>query len=246
MHAVGTNNGRSNCRRRGHGVQEVRLFKTARQYPAFFHRKRAPRGPLRHVPTCATMLESTSKAVFLSHASQDSDAAKRISDGLRAHGVEVWFDADGGLEHGDEWDAKIRRQVKECLLFLPIISSATQARHEGYFRIEWDLAAERSHGIAQGVPFILPVVIDDFREPEALVPDRFRKVQWTQLPGGTVSPDVLARLLKLWSHRTGALSHEEQRNVQAAHTLEGTTTTRSTAATSGRSCCATVRRRACT
>ena len=170
---------------------------------------------------------SAQGAIFLSYASQDTEAAKRISDALRSGGAEVWFDQEGGLEHGDEWDAKIRRQIRGCILFIPVISAHTQARHEGYFRIEWDLAAERSHGIAQGVPFILPVVIDDIREPEALVPDRFRKVQWTQLPGGTMSPDVLARLLKLWSHRTGALSHEEQRNVQAAHTLEGTTTTRS-------------------
>jgi tetratricopeptide (TPR) repeat protein len=158
-------------------------------------------------------------AVFLSYASQDAEAAKRISDALRSGGVEVWFDQEGGLEHGDEWDAKIRRQIKECVLFIPIISANTQARHEGYFRIEWDLAAERSHGIAQGVPFILPVVIDDTREAEALVPDRFRKVQWTRLPGGKVPPEVLARLLKLWSHRTGALSHEENRAVQSAHAL---------------------------
>jgi TolB-like protein/thioredoxin-like negative regulator of GroEL len=58
------------------------------------------------------------------------------------------------------------------------------------------------------VPFILPIVIDEIREPEALVPDRFRSVQWTRLPGGRVSPDFLGRFLKLWSHRTGVLSHE--------------------------------------
>ena len=51
------------------------------------------------------------KAVFLSYASQDAEAAKRICDALRAAGVELWFDTDGGLEHGDEWDAKIRRQI---------------------------------------------------------------------------------------------------------------------------------------
>src|ERR1700678_4042718 len=168
------------------------------------------------LPTGATILESSSKAIFLSHASQDSDAAKRISDALRAHGVEVWFDADGGLEHGDEWDAKIRRQIKDCLLFLPIISSATQARHEGYFRIEWDLAAERARGIASGVPFILPIVIDETREADALVPDRFRSLQWMRLPGGVVSADVLKRFLKLWSHRAGVLAHEAAKAPPAA------------------------------
>lgn len=157
-----------------------------------------------------------SGAVFLSYASQDAEAARRICEALRSGGVEVWFDQEGGLEHGDEWDAKIRRHIKECLLFVPLISANTQARHEGYFRIEWDLAAERAQGIAQSVPFILPIVIDDTREPDALVPDRFRKVQWIRLPGGAVPAEVRARLLKLWSHRRGVLSHEAARASGAA------------------------------
>ncbi len=149
-----------------------------------------------------------SGAVFLSYASQDAGAARRICEALRTAGIEVWFDIEGGLEHGDEWDAKIRGQIKDCLLFVPVISANTQARHEGYFRIEWELAAERAMGIAHGVAFILPIVIDDTREPEALVPDRFRKVQWMRLAGGVVPPEAQARFLKLWSHRMGVLSHQ--------------------------------------
>ncbi len=142
-------------------------------------------------------------AVFLSYASQDAGAARRLCESLRSAGIDVWFDVEGGLETGDEWDAKIRRQIKECVLFLPLISATTQSREEGYFRIEWELAAQRALGIASGVPFILPVVIDDTREPEALVPDRFRAVQWTRLPGGEVTPEARARFLKLWSQRSG-------------------------------------------
>ncbi len=166
------------------------------------------------------MSEST-KAVFLSYASQDVEAAKRIADALRGAGVEVWFDAEGGLEHGDEWDAKIRRQIKDCVLFIPVISANTQAREEGYFRIEWELAAQRALGIASGVAFILPVVIDATREPEALVPDRFRSVQWTRLSGGHLPPEVLARFLKLWSHRTGVLKQAALEHVEPGRTPAG-------------------------
>ena len=96
-----------------------------------------------------------SKAVFLSYASQDAEAARRICESLRSGGVEVWFDAEGGLEHGDAWDAKIRRLIgKECVRFIPLISASTQARHEGYFRLEWELAAERAMSIASGVAFM--------------------------------------------------------------------------------------------
>lgn len=148
------------------------------------------------------------RAVFLSYASQDTEAARRVCDALRTSGIEVWFDVEGGLETGDEWDAKIRRQIKECVLFIPLISANTQAREEGYFRIEWDLAAERARGIASGVAFILPIVIDDTREPDALVPDRFRSVQWTRARDGELSPAMQAKFAKLWSHRLGLARHK--------------------------------------
>ena len=88
------------------------------------------------------MSESAYNAVFLSYASQDAEAVLRIAEVLRAKGVEVWFDKNE-LVGGDAWDAKIRGQIAACALFVPIISSNTQARLEGYFRIEWKLAAQR-------------------------------------------------------------------------------------------------------
>lgn len=127
------------------------------------------------------------KAVFLSYASEDVEAARRICATLRAADVEVWFDQNE-LVGGDAWDAKIRGQIKACALFVPIISANTQARREGYFRIEWKLAAQRTHAMAEGTPFLLPVVIDDTPEVDALVPGEFREVQWTRLPGGETTP----------------------------------------------------------
>tara|TARA_R110002167_G_scaffold107971_1_gene275881 strand:- start:173 stop:370 length:198 start_codon:yes stop_codon:yes gene_type:complete len=63
-------------------------------------------------------MSTATPAVFLSYASQDAEAARRIAEALRAAGIEVWFDVEGGLEQGDEWDAKIRQQIKDCVLFL--------------------------------------------------------------------------------------------------------------------------------
>ena len=77
-------------------------------------------------------------AVFISYASQDTEAAKRICDALRAGGIEVWFD-QSELRGGDIWDTTIRRQIKTCRLFIPVISRNTHAREEGYFRLEWKL-----------------------------------------------------------------------------------------------------------
>ena len=88
-------------------------------------------------------MTDSSKAVFLSYASQDAEAAKRICDWLRAAGIEVWFD-QSELRGGDAWDQKIRQQIRDCALFVPIISANTASRHEGYFRLEWALAEDRS------------------------------------------------------------------------------------------------------
>lgn len=89
------------------------------------------------------------RAVFLSYAHEDADLARRIADALRAFGVEVWFDRSE-LRGGDAWDAKIRKQIRECVLFVPLISAQTQARTEGYFRREWNLAVERTRDMASG------------------------------------------------------------------------------------------------
>lgn len=49
-------------------------------------------------------------------------------------------------------------------------------RRGGYFRLEWKLADERTHLMAEGTPFILPVVIDDTKDREALGPEWFLAV----------------------------------------------------------------------
>ena len=136
--------------------------------------------------------------MFLSYTSQDAEAARSICAALRAAGVEVWFD-QSELRGGDAWDRQIRKQIQDCALFLPIISANTQARPEGYFRLEWRLAVERTHLMSDRVAFLLPVVIDDTGEQNADVPDTFRGVQWTRLPAGETSPTFIERVAHLLS-----------------------------------------------
>jgi TolB-like protein/cytochrome c-type biogenesis protein CcmH/NrfG len=136
------------------------------------------------------------RAVFLSYARDDGNAARRIAEALRAFGVEVWFDQNE-LRGGDAWDAKIKRQIRECALFLPVISAHSQQRHEGYFRREWKLAVERTHDMAAGVAFIVPVVVDQTSESEAVVPEEFLRYQWTRLPDGEPTPDFVGQIKRL-------------------------------------------------
>src|SRR5215831_6212717 len=100
-------------------------------------------------------MSTASRAVFLSYASEDAPAAQRIAEALRTADVEIWFDKSE-LRGGDAWDQMIRRQIRDCALFVPIISGNSEARPEGYFRLEWDLADQRSHMIVRHRPFIMP------------------------------------------------------------------------------------------
>jgi len=143
-------------------------------------------------------------AVFLSYASEDAAAAARIAAALRSAGIEVWFDKSE-LRGGDAWDKKIRHEIHDCVLFIPIISHHTQERLEGYFRHEWKLAVERTHHMAEQKAFLLPVVVDGTGDQEAFVPDEFREVQWTRLPAGETPPEFVTRVRKLLSGESGPL-----------------------------------------
>jgi hypothetical protein len=46
------------------------------------------------------------------------------------------------------------------------------------------LAIDRSHRIAPDQTFLLPVVIDDTRQGDKRIPDRFGELQWARLPEG--------------------------------------------------------------
>ncbi len=140
-----------------------------------------------------------SRAVFLSYASQDAEAARQLCEALRSAGIEVWFD-QSELRGGDAWDAAIRRQIRSCSLFIPILSHNSHSRAEGYFRLEWKLAIDRSHLIAADRAFLLPVVVDETAETDDRIPERFRDVQWMRMPGGHPTPAFVRHVSNLLAH----------------------------------------------
>ena len=142
-------------------------------------------------------------AAFLSYASEDSEAARRIAEALRAGGIEVWFDQNE-LRGGDTWDRKIREQIHECRLFIPVISVNTERRDEGYFRREWTLAAERTRDMAHKRAFLVPVVIDGTAERGASVPEKFHELQWTRLLAGETPPEFVERVRRLLTPEAAA------------------------------------------
>jgi len=141
-------------------------------------------------------MSDSTKAVFVSYTREDLEAARRIADTLRSQGIEVWFNQDAP-PGGEDWEAKTGKQVRECTLFMTVVSAQTQRQAEGPFRREWQLAAGRSRDLASGVPFLVPVVIDDTPEVQAVAPEEFMKVQWTRLAGGQTTPEFAAQVKNL-------------------------------------------------
>ncbi|HVU25614.1 MAG TPA: TIR domain-containing protein, partial [Opitutus sp.] len=142
-------------------------------------------------------------AVFLSYAHEDAPSAQRFARALRDAGIEVWLD-ENELRGGEAWDQKIRRQIRDCALFVPVISANTQARREGYFRLEWRLAVERMRHMDDDLAFLVPLVIDGTPNARAFVPDEFHTVQWTRLPDGTATPAVIEQVRRLLAGPTHA------------------------------------------
>ena len=139
-----------------------------------------------------------SGAIFLSYASEDLEAASRLTEGLRAAGLEVWFDKNA-LQMGDDWARSIRRGIERCSLFLPVISqrSLSEENRRRYFWREWNDAHDFACGMAPDEPFIIPIVIDDTRIDRVSLPDSFKKAHGMSLPGANVTSDVADRLKEL-------------------------------------------------
>jgi TolB-like protein len=95
----------------------------------------------------------------------------------------------------------------------PFISKNTDARPEGYFRLEWKLAVDRSHLFTATRAFLVPVVIDDTPDDDDQVPDRFRELQWTRLPAGETPPVFVERVQHL-------LSGEVSKTIRALPAVE--------------------------
>jgi hypothetical protein len=171
-------------------VEELHGRWQARRKPANAASATGATGPARFMPPSREMPDH---AVFISYARDDLAAVQQIKAGLEAAGITTWFDIDR-LEVGDDYDRKIQSNIARCSYFIPVISATTQRRHEGYFRREWSYALDRVRNMADGALFILPITIDATPAADAVVPDRFKSLHFSQLPGGEVPAEFAQRL----------------------------------------------------
>ncbi len=128
--------------------------------------------------------------VFVSYAMEDRVAADAIKQALEAAGINVFIDRDDLLA-GDAFESQLEKEIQECSLFMPLISRHTVQRRQAYFRLEWNLAFERSSRMDLSVPFIVPVAIDDTSPSEPGLPGQLRQLHWLRLPDGRPSSELI-------------------------------------------------------
>ena len=138
--------------------------------------------------------------LFISYAREDQAAAERLRASLKDY--PVWLDQTK-LEGGDGWERKIEDNIARCRFFMPIISRNTNRRMEGFFRREWNQAADRTRGMDDECRFILPVTIDETKVATARVPKAFLKAHWWQLPDGEPTPQFRNEIRAIFEARNG-------------------------------------------
>lgn len=109
-------------------------------------------------PPHSSARQTGGPSVFVSYASENAVAARRIADALLNLGFsDVWLDKKK-LLGGDDWSDRIEDAIETCDFFMPLLSKQADNRREGVFWEEWNLAAARAKRIQDA--YLLPVGID--------------------------------------------------------------------------------------
>lgn len=120
--------------------------------------------------------------IFISYASEDFAIAEQIYEQLEKTGGKgtAWFDKKK-LRVGEDFDEIIKKRIKQCKRFMPLISKHVLTAEDRYVKKEWDFACKvyevdwNSAG-----EYISPIIIDDTNpyndnKENQLIPNEFKQ-----------------------------------------------------------------------
>jgi hypothetical protein len=137
-------------------------------------------------------------SIFISYASEDKLAALKIKQRLESFSLPVWMDKFR-LESGCDYDDRIKSNIQNSSLFIPLISQSTsQITEPRFFRKEWNIAIEQSLQSSPKIPFIHPVAIDDVK-PSDNIPNAINKLHWISAPDGELQENDIDHIMDLIS-----------------------------------------------
>jgi hypothetical protein len=173
-------------------------------------RERNPGSPVQTtVPFVPPPREMPPEVIFLSYNRENKDAVLRIKNRLEKAGLPVWYDLDQ-LEIGENWPSRIAGNVKNCLLFVPVMSRVTAAeRRDVFFRVEWNQAIRKRERFHADEVFLLPVVVDDLSRSEA--ESEFPGTNVTRAPDGELDDRTVESIQRVYATALAARRDLEKR-----------------------------------
>lgn len=137
-------------------------------------------------------------AVFLSYAHEDETAVLSIKNAFEKAGIEVWFDKNSGaLRVGDNFKNRIKTNIEQCSLFVPIISRNTLTQERRFFRFEWKYAQDCTDFYPDSRRFIMPIAIDDTPPDDPNLDEYIRELHWERLKNGQCRAEFLSEIKDL-------------------------------------------------
>ncbi len=112
--------------------------------------------------------------VFISYSRDDKSLVERIRNEFEKNGISVFFDEDS-LQTGDLYNLEIRKSIKTCDFFVPIISeNAIKDKSRYVYEKEWK-GAIFLNGF-NGYPNIRPFIIDKTLPTDDRIPEEIRNL----------------------------------------------------------------------
>ncbi len=139
--------------------------------------------------------------VFISHASEDNAAVKRLTKRLNEDGFEPWLDLDRLLP-GQDWNLEIEKAMRASGAILLCFSEESVSK-EGYIQREYKRAMRIQEEKPEGTIFLIPVRLDNCERPFYL-----RDIQWVDYPDGY---EKLVAALNLRAGRKTVEKKEEEK-----------------------------------
>jgi hypothetical protein len=135
-------------------------------------------------------------SVFLSYASEDRDAVRKIRAQLEAANIDTWMD-EKRLESGDDYEQRIRENISKAAFFVAIISRTFELPSRalgGYVFKEWKWAEDAAMARRKDDAFLQPLVIDDTPKGAAFIDEPYRSLHWAELRDGRLQPEFMELL----------------------------------------------------
>lgn len=127
--------------------------------------------------------------VFFSYSAADADQAQRLAEALERRGY--------ATQCKSGYTVEIKDFIEASLLFIPVISKNAESNKLGAFRIAWKVAAKKIEKLEAAATFILPVVVDDTKNYNEIVPKTFRTLPWLRENSEAVSDEFIDTAIQM-------------------------------------------------